>query len=672
MRGTAFVVATIVLCISIVCTPIASAISQQQVNTMRRGILSFNVNDDCVQGGQMQQITLEGNDHAEQAYGFFTASVDSNGMGLTPFQAAVIIGTMQAESGVGLSPTALNSIGAFGIAQWLFGRKASLLAFAGDKKDDFATQLQFVQKELSAGGSHHGSLSKLQKVNTTGLSIQQQIPLIDQAVYDFEATYEVSGHVAIPKRQGYAKNILLTYGSGATGTATIQVGSSVNSSSGCLSGGALFRIATYNVLGSGHTEGYVGRADASVNVITSNQIDIVGLQEFQPDQRTYFLSKLSNYDIFPGANISNKNYRVSNSIIWNKDKFSLVSSGYQPNLGYFCSRQMDAPYVRLKNNQSGQEIYVLNTHDPANSDNNDCKNRAPYDRYLNAQEHLKLMKKLSDEGVPVFYTGDFNSRYSLKEDTTENGSPYKGKAKNLTYCILTSGGFNDAYDVFEKRDVTCPNSTPPGAGSGIDHVYTSKDVGVTGYKTVPAGENGSDHPTIMFDISIASGGTAGSTACNVSQPITGAGGNLHQLTKAELTRIYGNVGTKDNHPEIAAKLVNLDFLGKNVQVHKLASGCLQAVADEIKSKNVDYTIRAMGCYRFNEDAPGILGTASYHNYGIACDINPDTNPYTHASSAKHDIPEEYVQAFYNHGWSWGGDWKTVKDYMHFEFNGIAP
>lgn len=673
-RGALLASVATSLVIILALTPMASAISQAQIKTMQQGVLFFNVEDDCVQG-QTEQLTLEGNSHAEQAYNFFTGPVDSDGMGLTPFQAAVIIGTMQAESGTGLDPTALNSIGAFGIAQWLSGRKENLKSFAGSNINDFATQLQFVQKELS--GAYKGSLSKLQAVDTASLSIQDQLPLINQAVYDFEATYEVSGHVAIPKRQANAKNILLTYGAGVASGTTVEVSSSSSSSSGCSGGGGLFRIATFNVRGAHHTAGYIARSDKSIGVITSNQIDIIGLQEFESEQRSYYLSKLADYDIFPEANASNKNSRAANSIIWNKAKFELVSSGYQPDLVYFCDtgsrtpNKMDAPYVKLRYTQTGQELYVLNTHDPANSDNNACANKAPHYRYLNAQAHLKLIEKLAAEGLPVFYTGDFNSRYSLIKNTSINGSPYQGEAKNLTYCILTGSDLiNDAYDVYEKRDAKCPNSTPPGAGSGIDHVYITKDVSVNGYKTVAAGTNGSDHPTIMFDISMASqSNNTSSGTCNVSAPITGAGGNLHQLTKAELSKIYGDVGTADDHPEI--KLVTVDFLGKKVQVHQRAAGCLQAVANEIKSKNSSYKITTMGCYRYNEDASGILGTASYHNYGIACDINPDTNPHTKGTS-KHDMPDEYVQAFYHHGWSWGGDWRTSKDYMHFEFNGIAP
>jgi hypothetical protein len=28
------------------------------------------------------------------------------------------------------------------------------------------------------------------------------------------------------------------------------------------------------------------------------------------------------------------------------------------------------------------------------------------------------------------------------------------------------------------------------------------------------------------------------------------------------------------------------------------------------------------------------------------------------------------QAFHAIGWTWGGDWRSLKDYMHFSVNGL--
>ena len=80
-------------------------------------------------------------------------------------------------------------------------------------------------------------------------------------------------------------------------------------------------------------------------------------------------------------------------------------------------------------------------------------------------------------------------------------------------------------------------------------------------------------------------------------------------------------------------------------------------------------------YRF------ISGTRviSNHASGLAIDINPMMNPYIKNGIS---LPEksvyntikagtissgsQLVKEFKQRGWQWGGDWKSLKDYQHFE------
>lgn len=178
--------------------------------------------------------------------------------------------------------------------------------------------------------------------------------------------------------------------------------------------------------------------------------------------------------------------------------------------------------------------------------------------------------------------------------------------------------------------------------------------------------------TTVSDTSTVSGDECAQSAanptsgCSVTAPIKSDWG----YSEPTLIRLFGDHGTADSHPIIDSKLVTVDFLGKKVRVHTLAAGCLSAVANDLKAST--YKIRMMGCYRFDGNGFGQIGTKSYHTYGVACDINWDTNPYTTASSAPYDIPKEFVTAFRNHGWTWGGDWGSIKDYMHFQFDGVDP
>jgi hypothetical protein len=78
---------------------------------------------------------------------------------------------------------------------------------------------------------------------------------------------------------------------------------------------------------------------------------------------------------------------------------------------------------------------------------------------------------------------------------------------------------------------------------------------------------------------------------------------------------------------------------------------------------------------------------SQHAFGLAIDINPLQNPYVRGDSSvlrRAALPyrdrslrrqgmihegDVVVRAFDRLGWSWGGRWSTIKDYMHFSARG---
>ncbi len=87
------------------------------------------------------------------------------------------------------------------------------------------------------------------------------------------------------------------------------------------------------------------------------------------------------------------------------------------------------------------------------------------------------------------------------------------------------------------------------------------------------------------------------------------------------------------------------------------------------------------CYR---EIAGSNGIPSKHSYGIAIDINPVQNPYVKNNTVLPEGGKAYLDrtnirkgmiiegdacynAFKQRGWTWGGDWNSIKDYQHFEF-----
>jgi len=80
------------------------------------------------------------------------------------------------------------------------------------------------------------------------------------------------------------------------------------------------------------------------------------------------------------------------------------------------------------------------------------------------------------------------------------------------------------------------------------------------------------------------------------------------------------------------------------------------------------------------------GSWSNHAYGLAIDINPFHNPYLKGDLVLPELASAYtdrenvrpgmiyeddvvVQAFADMGWPWGGNWRTLKDWMHFSHDG---
>jgi hypothetical protein len=77
---------------------------------------------------------------------------------------------------------------------------------------------------------------------------------------------------------------------------------------------------------------------------------------------------------------------------------------------------------------------------------------------------------------------------------------------------------------------------------------------------------------------------------------------------------------------------------------------------------------------------------SFHAYGLAIDINPFHNPYAKADLVLPELASAYLdrsdlrpgmiepgdavtEAFAEIGWRWGGNWVTLKDWMHFSRDG---
>ncbi len=134
------------------------------------------------------------------------------------------------------------------------------------------------------------------------------------------------------------------------------------------------------------------------------------------------------------------------------------------------------------------------------------------------------------------------------------------------------------------------------------------------------------------------------------------------------------------HQDLAAQLVEIfdQLLRLRYPIEKIRTVDHYPGADDELSME-DNNTSAFNC----RGIPG-SGAWSEHAFGRAIDINPLLNPEidgTGAVQPKNAAPyvdrnrtdpgilhagDAVVRVFTDRGWRWGGDWRTPKDYQHFE------
>jgi hypothetical protein len=151
-------------------------------------------------------------DNARLAFDYFV------GQGLSPVQAAGIVGNLQGESGQGLNPQAINpgdgrdGSDSVGIAQWNSTRAQALKDYAASKGtswNDLNTQLEFLHQELK--GPETAAYSRLLAAKTPEEA--------GQAVLAFERPKDWNKPGAHPERGQYAAKVFAAYGGGQSAPA---------------------------------------------------------------------------------------------------------------------------------------------------------------------------------------------------------------------------------------------------------------------------------------------------------------------------------------------------------------------------------------------------------------------------------------------------------------------
>ncbi|MDX6324371.1 MAG: hypothetical protein QOK15_725 [Nocardioidaceae bacterium] len=237
-------------------------------------------------------------------------------------------------------------------------------------------------------------------------------------------------------------------------------------------------VSSFNVLGASHTTSHgekpryadgATRAGWAAALIKAHDVGIVGLQELQDSQMRRLMHDLPGYDIFPGPSMSWR--EAENSIMWRSDQWYPVQSSTIA-IPYFYGQIRQMPYLRLRNSETGTDIWVANFHNPADVHGNAARWRAEATRRESALANMLR----SRTHLPVIFTGDFNDR-------------------SIAYCTIAGATELQASIGGTAADGTC---RPP-AHPGIDWVFGTPEVEwlSTVLDRGPLERQTTDHPMVV-------------------------------------------------------------------------------------------------------------------------------------------------------------------------------
>ena len=244
---------------------------------------------------------------------------------------------------------------------------------------------------------------------------------------------------------------------------------------------AQFTMASFNILGNSHT-GPGGhhawlasgpqRIGGVLQLLRAYDISVVGIQEFQPNQRGAFQARAGGWAMYPGLSMGRR--AGENSVAWREDTWEMVRPGLIP-IPYFHGRIRPMPYVLLRHKETGVQAYFSTFHNPANIGGNMARFRREATR-----RQVGLFNRLEGTGIPQFVTGDMNER-----------AQYFCAVTGSTGLVSPAGGSNSG------------GCRPP-RPAGIDWIFGSPKAQFSNYRVdrSPLVRRTSDHPILVTNVTI--------------------------------------------------------------------------------------------------------------------------------------------------------------------------
>lgn len=234
---------------------------------------------------------------------------------------------------------------------------------------------------------------------------------------------------------------------------------------------------------------YVNNANKVGPIAASliSSADVIGLQEVhRSDQRRSVKSAASSSVgvHFAPTPSSGDKHMASYPIVYNKTKFSIVSSGYQRLGSVSGLSDRYAVYINFKVKATNQQFYFVNTHLPPSVEygGKPGSDTSMNSAYKTLGSKLKsVLNGLQSSGKPIFLAGDFNVNFR-RDNCSVSWYPcallspinikagFKYKLSNLSSSQGTHGTGNRLIDyifVWERPGTTVDSvSVIGGSGNG--------------------------------------------------------------------------------------------------------------------------------------------------------------------------------------------------------------
>lgn len=183
------------------------------------------------------------------------------------------------------------------------------------------------------------------------------------------------------------------------------------------SGAGAFGIGTLNWRGASHykknphpgEQPYSTRVSNMVNKINASGASIIGFQEFEPPQAQDFLNTTrGQWDLVRGRAHGQPDSR--DPIAYQPASWTVAETRYVSiNYG---GPTVQIPLVRFSSTSGLGDVWVLNTHNPADVVNG---TNAIRDSAVRAEADALRQQQTSDPVTPLFLTGDLNDRARFKQ-----------------------------------------------------------------------------------------------------------------------------------------------------------------------------------------------------------------------------------------------------------------